>query len=51
MFIYSVQIADMFSGIHFFSCSFTVLKQSKSNVSWLNGKIQHRDGESPIPKQ
>ena len=31
--------------------SFTACKQSKSNVSWLNRKIQHRDGESPISKQ
>ena len=52
MFIYSVQNPDIFSGIHFFWChSFTMFKQSKSNISWLNRKIQHGDGESPIPKQ
>ena len=52
MFIYSNQNADIFSGIHFFWYhSFTAFKQSKSNVSWLNRKIQYWDGEDPIPKQ
>ena len=51
MFIYSVQNGDIFSAIHFFCYSFTEFKQSKSNISWLNKKIQHQDGESPYPKQ
>ena len=52
MFIYSVQNADIFSGIHFFWChSVALFKQSKSNISWLNRKIQHRDGESSVAKQ
>ena len=25
--------------------------KSKSNISWLNRKIQHRDVESPVPVQ
>ena len=51
LFIYSAPNADIFSGIHFWCHSFTTFKQSKSNVSWLNGKIQHWDGGSLVPKQ
>ena len=52
MFICSVLNADIFNGIHFFwRHSFTTFKQSRSNVSWLNRKIHHQDGESPITKQ
>ena len=51
MFIYSFRNGDIFSGIHFFCChGFTAFKQSKSDASWLNRKIQYLDGESPIPK-
>ena len=28
-----------------------ILKQNKSNVSWLNRKFQDWDGESPVPKK
>ena len=49
MFIYSTRNADIFSGIHSLWChSFTMFKQSKSNISWLNRKIQHWDGEVPF---
>ena len=52
MFIYSIWNADFFSCIQFLWChSFTMFKESKSNVIWLHRKIQHQDGESPIPKQ
>ena len=34
-----------------YDVSFTMFKESKSNVIWLHRKIQHQDGESPIPKQ
>ena len=52
MFIYFIQNADIFSGIRFFwGHSFTMFKQSKSNVSWLNRKNQHQGGKSPVPKQ
>ena len=50
--MYFVQNADIFSDIHFFWCnSFITFKQSKSNVIWLNRKIQHRDSESLALKQ
>ena len=49
MFVYSVRKADIFSGIHFFWCySFTAFKQSKSNISWLNRKIQHKMVKVPF---
>ena len=50
-YIYSIQNVDIFIGIQFFWChSFTMFKQSKSYVSWLNRKMEHQDGGSPIFK-
>ena len=43
LFILSEMPFDIFSGIYFFWCqSFTTFKESMSNASWLNIKIQHR---------